>query len=238
MENGVCTRVKKPRKTRKEIKFRNYVFTWFNATEQEIKKFEDYCNEKNYKYVMGDEICPKTGKQHWQGYVSSKIPWAKATLDKLIGGSWCESAGGSLYDNWKYTRKDGKILTNINEIEINLNGRETIIESLEIRMKRNQFFLNKNLEKANGRETMDAMEYGKYMNMKYKWLILTGNKTEMLKQLTKVHRAMNGNLTGILILGDCEDILLDGLYIGMINDINGRLLIWDSDKIPIRYIKF
>ena len=238
MEIGFCKKEKKPRKTRKEIKFRSYVFTWFNATEQEIKKFQDYCEEHNYKYIMGDEICPTTGRQHWQGYVEGKNPWCKSTLDRLINGSWCESASGSSKSNWKYTTKDGKYLTNFDPERLKGSGREEILEYLESQIKRNKYFLDKNLNNArNNGEQMDAMEYAKYMNMKEKWTILSGNKTDMLKQLTKIYRAMDGNLKGILILGSCDDILLNNLYMGIVHDINGKLIIW-GNRIEIRNIRF
>ena len=46
---------------------RNVCFTGFNETGYEF-------NEKQMKYlVVGKEICPTTGKEHWQGYVELKM---------------------------------------------------------------------------------------------------------------------------------------------------------------------
>ena len=45
---------------------RNVCFTGFNETGYKF-------NEKQMKYlVVGKEICPTTGKEHWQGYVELK----------------------------------------------------------------------------------------------------------------------------------------------------------------------
>ena len=59
----------------------------------------------------------------------------------------------------------------------------------------------------------------------------------MLKQLTKIYRAMDGNLKGILILGSCDEELLNKLYAGLVHDINGKLIIW-GDSIEVRIIRF
>lgn len=237
MKSGDRQHTRKPRKHRDEIKFRKYVFTWFGATEQKIKEFIAYCEKKNYKYMLGDEICPTTGKQHWQGYVEGKNPWCKSTLDRLIDGGWCESAKGSVNDNWKYTSKDGKVLTNFTEEETKGNNtEETIIEALEERINLNPFYKDWHKQIENDHDYHQAVEYTKYMSMVEKYTILCGSKTEITKKLTKSYKAMKGKLKGIIVLGKCDSETLSKIENGIIDDSNGNTLIWDNWKIPYRNI--
>jgi len=171
MKKGVSSSCVKPKRIQKEIKYRSYVFTWFNAAEQDVCKFIAFCEERELKYMLGNEICPTTGKQHWQGYVEGKNAWRKKTLQDLIGNSWCESAAGSQYSQWKYITKEGReFKTNFEIDKINKSGREDLLETLEFRMKSNQFYLD---DQRDFGHDHDAAEYGKYMNMKHKYIILT-----------------------------------------------------------------
>lgn len=237
MKSGDRENTRKPRKHRDEIKFRKYVFTWFGATEQKIKEFIAYCEKRNYKYMLGDEICPTTGKQHWQGYVEGKNSWAKSTLDRLIDGGWCESAKGSVKDNWKYTGKDGKVLTNFTEEEIKANDTEEIvIDTLKHRIETNRFKINWSKQIETDDDYREAAEYIKYMSMVEKYTILNRSRTEMIKQITKSYKAMKGKLKGIIIFGECDIEIISELENGIILDSNGNVLTWDNYKVPVRHI--
>lgn len=72
-------------------------------------------------YIIGFEICPKTNKQHWQGYICFHIKKRPieyfGKYDNTIHWEKCK---GDELDNYDYCSKDGKFVTNI-EIEEELD---------------------------------------------------------------------------------------------------------------------
>ena len=83
---------------------RNVCFTGFNKTGYEF-------NEKQMKYlVVGKEICPTTGKEHWQGYVELKNAKTFSAIKKLFKDNklHLEERKGNALQASNYCKKDGK----------------------------------------------------------------------------------------------------------------------------------
>lgn len=58
--------------------------------------------------VYGDEICPTTGRQHWQTYVVFNYQKTFRTVQKLYPGAHLEPCKGSPEANMRYCKKEGK----------------------------------------------------------------------------------------------------------------------------------
>ena len=85
---------------------RNVCFTGFNETGYEF-------NEKQMKYlVVGKEICPTTGKEHWQGYVELKNAKTFSAIKKLFKDNklHLEERKGNALQASNYCKKDGKYI--------------------------------------------------------------------------------------------------------------------------------
>ena len=79
---------------------RGWCFTSFDKLDFNIG---DYC-------IVGEEICPNTGRLHYQGYVYFKNARSFTSVKKLLGSSHIELARGNVNDNVKYCSKDGKFI--------------------------------------------------------------------------------------------------------------------------------
>lgn len=79
---------------------RNYCFTAFTKPTTESDKIK-YC-------IYGEEICPKTKKVHYQGYIELKIPMRLKAVKKIIGECHIEIRKGSRLQAIKYCEKEGK----------------------------------------------------------------------------------------------------------------------------------
>lgn len=83
---------------------RNVCFTGFNENGYKF-------NEKQMKYlVVGKEICPTTGKEHWQGYVELKNAKTFSAIKKLFKDNklHLEERKGNALQASNYCKKDGK----------------------------------------------------------------------------------------------------------------------------------
>lgn len=58
--------------------------------------------------VYGDEICPTTGRQHWQTYVVFNYQKTFSAVKKLYKGAHLEPCKGSPEANMRYCKKEGK----------------------------------------------------------------------------------------------------------------------------------
>nr|QKI28978.1 Rep [Forsythia suspensa CRESS virus]QKI28992.1 Rep [Trichosanthes kirilowii CRESS virus] len=90
------------------VRSRRWCFTWFPTEDEEVPpEFEE--TWMTY-LITGRELCPTTGKVHWQGYLETGL---KTTLTgiKSKGGLWeychLEKARGSSWDSQVYCTKDG-----------------------------------------------------------------------------------------------------------------------------------
>lgn len=69
-----------------ETKFRYFCFTDYKATEEKRTWWRDFSeNERCVYLVYGNEICPTTGKEHLQGFISFKNPRHLSALIKKTG---------------------------------------------------------------------------------------------------------------------------------------------------------
>lgn len=82
----------------------------FCFTDYELDiKFYDTLEGATY-IIIGDEICPDTGRQHWQGYVYFKNPRSIKRVINLLRPRHVEQAKGSPKQNRTYCTKEGKII--------------------------------------------------------------------------------------------------------------------------------
>lgn len=96
---------KKKEKTERGVRFTNWCFTLF-SDEKNPPEF-DPVHMKFMAY--GSEICPTTGKHHWQGYCCMYEQRAFTAMIKYFGdGRHVEGMKGSLTSNQDYCSKDGK----------------------------------------------------------------------------------------------------------------------------------
>lgn len=84
---------------------RNWCFTSFEELD-----WESFIGEETEYIIVGSEICPDTGKQHWQGYAEFSKQNRLSTLKKLWNNDkihW-EPRRGTQEQAIKYCMKDGK----------------------------------------------------------------------------------------------------------------------------------
>jgi len=83
----------------------------FTSYELQIKQLETLFIKNGVKYVIGEEVCPKTGRAHRQGYIESDSKIRPIEKFKTETTHW-EAARGTQEDNIKYCIKEGKYVTN------------------------------------------------------------------------------------------------------------------------------
>lgn len=93
-------------KKKPEQKIRNWVFTLFSNTE-DPPQFTDHMKWLAY----GSEICPDTGRHHWQGMCGFKNAKTFSAAKKYFGDNrHIASMRGSLQDNEYYCSKESKLI--------------------------------------------------------------------------------------------------------------------------------
>lgn len=85
---------------------RGWAMTIFN--EAELQKFLDL-NGVRYQ-CYGEEICPTTGKTHWQAYVYFNNQRTFKATKKKLPTTHIEKARGTPKQNREYCKKDGKFV--------------------------------------------------------------------------------------------------------------------------------
>lgn len=97
-----------------KFRCRKFFITWFFDLDTEYTRVLEWCkSRKSLKYILGDEICPSTGRRHLQGYMEFNNPIWDNTLRKLMPKVWLRRAYGSIESNFHYNTKDNKFETNI-----------------------------------------------------------------------------------------------------------------------------
>lgn len=85
-----------------------WAFTDFKMTS----KLQEYIDSDLVQYIVrGEEVCPKTGKLHYQGFVWFKTNQRMSALQKLVGHKcYCQPMykKSTPAANEKYCKKDGK----------------------------------------------------------------------------------------------------------------------------------
>lgn len=85
-------------------KYRNWCFTSYENLE-----WAELINERCSYIIVGEEICPHTGKTHWQGYAEFANQITLLRLKKLWGDKiHFEARKGTQEQAIKYCQKDGK----------------------------------------------------------------------------------------------------------------------------------
>jgi len=96
---------------KKQDRARRYCFTSYHALEKESYRVLE--THPQFRYcVVGSEVCPTTGRQHIQGYVSFTAKVDFNTLKKLLPDdkSHIEQCKGTELDNMDYCMKEGNYL--------------------------------------------------------------------------------------------------------------------------------
>lgn len=84
-------------------KFRNFCFTAFGAEPA-------YCTEQIQYIIYGHEICPTSGREHWQGYCELKNAFSLTFVKNLFNDNTIhiEERRGTQKQAIDYCKKDGK----------------------------------------------------------------------------------------------------------------------------------
>lgn len=91
-------------------KTRAFLFTLFNHEDQGMLR-HFMSQLKTVYWGAGDEICPSTGKQHWQGWMYFKAPRMMGKLTKIFKGNGSVMpCRGCQEANEIYTGKDHKFI--------------------------------------------------------------------------------------------------------------------------------
>lgn len=97
--------------TNKKYRSRSLVFTSFDEEEPNHNMNNELIEDNQIKYICyGAEVCPKTNKKHWQGYVYffEKASYTKAKKLLKIKKGWFQYAKATIEDNRTYCSKEGK----------------------------------------------------------------------------------------------------------------------------------
>lgn len=89
-----------------------WCFTYCNYTSAELTKILETLCSKCSRYIVGEEIAPKTGTPHLQGWIKLKCKNRPTSLKLMKQIHW-EKAKGDEASNVKYCSKEGKYHTNI-----------------------------------------------------------------------------------------------------------------------------
>lgn len=145
-------------KSTRDIKFRNVCFTTFEPEFANINNIasllaSEVASEvagntkpqlKNLNYICwGTEICPNTGKTHYQGYMEFNQQVRLSTLKNVLPTTHFEERKGSQSDAIDYCKKDGKFVeygtkskqgkrTDLETVAKKLATRETTIGDIAI----------------------------------------------------------------------------------------------------------
>ncbi len=104
-------------------KSRSYCFTSFE------ENYQNWIDESTQYLIIGREVCPTTGRQHWQGYAYFKNPVGFNRLKRSHPGDHIERARGSPKDNVLYCSKEA---VEFERGEAPAQGRRTDLELIKV----------------------------------------------------------------------------------------------------------
>lgn len=98
--------------TTQKFRSRGWTYTYFNWTEDNIKKLKEVYSigyqTGTIKYaIFGKETCPTTGNPHLQGYIRYRSAVVQPKLEYSLPNAHWESAKGTAKQNQTYCRKGG-----------------------------------------------------------------------------------------------------------------------------------
>jgi len=88
-------------------KFRAWVFTLNNYTEEDERKIQEQISKRCRYIVYGREIAPETGTPHLQGYVYYECARQRKAVAKMFPRAHVDVANGSASQNYTYCTKEG-----------------------------------------------------------------------------------------------------------------------------------
>jgi len=88
---------------------RRCCFTLNNPNNTILKLIEKICDERQYKYCIGEEV-GESGTPHLQGYIEFPSPKTFGTIQRLLPGAHIERAKGTRKQNLTYCKKEGKFI--------------------------------------------------------------------------------------------------------------------------------
>lgn len=91
------------------LRSRAWTLTLFNYKEEDITLL----SQQFTKYIIGEEICPTTNKQHLQCFLYNNHQVSFSSIKEKWPTAHIETAKGSIEDNLKYCSKEGNYITNI-----------------------------------------------------------------------------------------------------------------------------
>lgn len=150
--------------------------TEMETLETKLKK------DKKIKYIVGDEICPDTGRKHLQGYIECETKIRPIEYFKTKDVHW-EKRKGTKNQNLEYCSKEGNYRTNMEMPEIiedPMEGLEWYIWQEEIHKEL--------MKKANCRDIWWLWEpkgcagktsYCKHMVLEHKALYVNGKANDV-----------------------------------------------------------
>jgi len=126
-QNKACEREGNTKPLSQPTRKTFYCFTVFNLNDESEIEFNRQLGNLCVKYLYGKEICPTTGRIHFQGFMHLKKAMRITEL-KLIGKPHLEACKGTEEQNEKYCSKDGNVvkwgypkpLPNVNAIAMHL----------------------------------------------------------------------------------------------------------------------
>lgn len=87
-------------------KMRGYPFTCY---VMDLSFIEHLIDDYGAKYVIcGEEVCPTSGRLHWQSYVYFRFQRHWNSVKSIMNGRHFEKQKGSIDDAIEYCKKDGK----------------------------------------------------------------------------------------------------------------------------------
>lgn len=136
----------------------------------------------NGSYFFGVELCPTTGRQHLQGFITFKEKCRPCEKIKNKNIHW-EKQKGSDEDNHKYCSKDGKVFTNIEKykpvktLEENqlYDWEREVIKIIKQDPDDRKIYWFWEPDGNKGKTT-----FCKYLSIKYKAIPLEGKKNDIL----------------------------------------------------------
>jgi len=113
-------------------KFRNFAFTDYIL---DVVFWEDICKSQKVKYLLlGDEVCPSTGKRHFQGFIIFEHPRTLNNVIKLFAPRHTESCYAAAIFNNRYCSKSGNLALEYGEKPVG-KGKRTDIDAVKTMVK-------------------------------------------------------------------------------------------------------
>ena len=162
-----------------------WCFTYHNYTKEELNNIISSISSKCGRYIIGEEIAPKTGTPHLQGFILFRTKNRPSCL-KLTKNIHWEPCYGSIEQNIKYRSKSGIFHTNfkiprpvitLEENKLYLWQSE-ILEIIKLKPHERQIIW---IFENNGKVGKSA--FCKFLAIKYGGLMVDGKGNDIMKAI-------------------------------------------------------